>query len=63
VTVTRNEMICALNSPDQWRLAIVMVDGAAEKPIYVAHPFTREPQFGETSANFRIAHLLTLERT
>lgn len=58
ITVTRNEMICALNSPDQWRLAIVMVDGVAEQPVYVAQPFTREPQFAETSANFEIRYLV-----
>ena len=63
ITVTRNEMLCALNSPDQWRLAIVMVDGAAGKPAYVAHPFTREPQFAETSANFEISRLVEMMRT
>jgi superfamily II DNA or RNA helicase len=58
VTVTRNEMISALNSPDQWRLAIVMIDGVAGKPRYLVQPFTREPQFAETSANFNIGDLL-----
>ncbi|HXH92890.1 MAG TPA: DUF3883 domain-containing protein, partial [Thermoanaerobaculia bacterium] len=57
VTVTRNEMLCALNSPDQWRLAIVLVDGVAKNPMYIAHPFTREPQFAETSATFSISAL------
>jgi superfamily II DNA or RNA helicase len=57
ITVTRNEMMTSLNSPDQWRLAIVLVEEVAAKPIYVVHPFTREPQFGETSANFEISML------
>jgi superfamily II DNA or RNA helicase len=61
VTVTRNEMICALNSPDQWRLAIVMVDGVAGTPVYVVQPFTREPQFGETCATFSLKALRTFE--
>ena len=61
ITVTRNEMICALNSPAHWRLAVVMVDGLAEKPIYVMHPFTREPQFGETCATFDLKALRTFE--
>jgi hypothetical protein len=61
VTVTKNEVIAALNSPDQWRLGIVMVDGKASKPVYVAHPFTREPQFGETCATFDIKALLGFE--
>jgi superfamily II DNA or RNA helicase len=60
VTVTRNEILCALNSPDQWRLAIVSVDGVAAKPQYVVHPFSREPQFGETSANFEIKQLISM---
>ncbi|MGA7616257.1 MAG: DUF3883 domain-containing protein [Thermoanaerobaculia bacterium] len=60
VTITRNEMTTALNSPDEWRLAIVIVDGEAQTPIYVAHPFTREPQFGETSANFNVARLIEM---
>ncbi|HEY8164066.1 MAG TPA: DUF3883 domain-containing protein [Gemmatimonadaceae bacterium] len=63
ITVTRNEMTVALNTPDQWRLAIVMVDGAAAKPVYLAHPFTREPQFAETSANFGIAQILAFRET
>jgi len=61
ITVTRNEMICALNSPDHWRLAIVMIDGLADKPVYVVHPFTREPQFGETCATFSLKALRTFE--
>jgi len=60
ITVTRNEILTALNTPDQWRLAIVMVDGASDKPVYVAHPFTREPQFGETSAQFEINTLISM---
>lgn len=63
VTVTRNEMICALNSPDQWRLAIVMVDGVAEQPMYVVHPFSREPQFGETCATFELKALRSLQES
>lgn len=63
IIVTRNEMICALNSPDQWRLAIVMVEGVAGTPMYVVHPFTREPQFGETCAMFDLKALRTFEET
>lgn len=55
VTITRNEMLTALNKPDEWRLAIVFVDGAADQPMYVERPFTREPQFGETAAIFSVA--------
>ena len=61
VTVTRNEMLTALNKPDEWRLAIVLVDGDACKPLYVERPFSREPQFAETSANFAIRRLVQLD--
>ena len=56
-----DEMLAALNAPDQWRLAIVMVDGNAGTPAYVAHPFTREPQFGETCAAFDLKSLLIFQ--
>lgn len=58
VTVTRNEMLAALNAPDRWRLAVVIVDGNAAPPLYVAHPFSREPQFAETCATFDVDRLL-----
>ncbi len=51
------------NCPDQWRLAIVTVDRVAEEPVCIAHPFTREPQFGETSANFKIGDLVRMFRS
>jgi superfamily II DNA or RNA helicase len=58
VSVTRNEMLTALNAPDEWRLAIVRINSdSAARPAYIAHPFSREPQFGETSATFSIKAL------
>jgi hypothetical protein len=60
ITITRNEMLCALNAPDQWRLAIVLIGDAASEPVYVAHPFTTEPRFAETSANFNIRDLVRM---
>jgi superfamily II DNA or RNA helicase len=59
ITVTRNEILTALNSPDQFILAVVEVeDGAANKVSYVRQPFKAEPDFGATSVNYRLATLL-----
>lgn len=45
LTVTRNEIITALNKPDQFLLAIVLVgeDGQPEGPFYLDKPFDTEP--------------------
>ena len=53
VTVTRNEVLTAINSPDQYILAIVEVeDGQSQSVQYVRKPFKREPDFGVTSVNY-----------
>ncbi len=59
VTVTRNEMMVAVNEPDKFILALVRVDGASTSLHYIQRPFDREPQFGEAAASFRIADLLS----
>jgi hypothetical protein len=62
VTVTKNEILTALNKPDEFILAIVLVDGdTAQEPCYVRRPFGREPDFGVTSVTYAIAKLV--ERT
>ena len=59
VTITKNEILTALNKPEQFILAIVQVDGErAAKITYVREPFGREPDFGVTSVNYRLAELL-----
>jgi hypothetical protein len=58
VTITRNEIMTALNKPDDFILAIVTVDGDAAEPRYVREPFQREPDFAVTSVNYRLADLL-----
>lgn len=59
VTVTRNEVLTALNKPDAFILAIVEVaNGAAKEPRYVRRPFTREPDFGATSVTYKLFELL-----
>jgi superfamily II DNA or RNA helicase len=58
VTVTKNEILTALNKPEQFILAIVEVDGEAATPCYVRRPFSREPDFAVTSVNYKLAELL-----
>ena len=59
VTITKNEILSALNKPDQYILAIVEVDGeTARATIYIRKPFVREPDFGVTSVNYKLAELL-----
>jgi superfamily II DNA or RNA helicase len=58
VTITRNEIMTALNKPDDFILAIVSVDGASAEARYVREPFQREPDFAVTSVNYKLAELL-----
>lgn len=58
VTVTKNEILTGLNKPDEFILAIVEVDGQAGQPRYVRRPFTNEPDFELTSANYKLRELL-----
>jgi SNF2 family DNA or RNA helicase len=59
VTVTKNEILTALNKPDDYILAIVFVDPAgAAKPQYLIKPFEQEPDFATASVNFKLSELL-----
>ena len=59
VTLTKNEILTALNKPEEFVLAVVEVDGdTARQPSYVRQPFTREPDFGVTSVNYNLSKLL-----
>ncbi len=67
VTITKNEILTALNKPEDYFLAIVEVP-ATEKIMerladkcavrYVLTPFNKEPDFGVTSVNYSIRDLL-----
>jgi Domain of unknown function (DUF3883) len=60
VTVTQNEIRCALNNPDSFILAVVSVsDGFAHQPRYIRQPFRREPDFGVASVTYKLSELLT----
>ncbi len=59
VTVTKNEILTALNKPEQYILAIVQVKDQEVMDItYVREPFGREPDFGVTSVNYKLSELL-----
>ncbi len=59
VTVTKNEILVALNTPEEYILAIVEIDGESTATKYMKKPFKREPDFGATSVNYDIKDLLS----
>ncbi|MEI6284985.1 MAG: helicase-related protein [Bacillota bacterium] len=59
VTVTRNEILTALNQGDKFWLAVVFVDGDnVDGPHYARQPFDKEPGWGEVSSNYDVKALL-----
>lgn len=60
ITVTRNEIIYAMNQAEKFLLAIVIVDGDSyEAPRYLRNPFKSEPDFGVASVNYDLNELLS----
>ena len=58
VTLTRNELLTALNKPEAWFLAIVPLDGGKPKtPQYYKEPFKGGIEFATASVNVRISEL------
>ena len=57
VTVTKNEVLTALTTPENFVLALVVVDGTTTQVRYVRQPFEREPDFGATSVNYNFDEL------
>ena len=57
VTVSKNEILTALNKPDEFILAIVEVDGDHTHTVYLKRPFKNAPDFTATSVNFDISEL------
>ena len=58
VTVTKNEILTALNSPENFILAIVTVEGNSAHVVYLKTPFTRPPDFNAVSVNYKISALI-----
>jgi len=61
VTVTRNEILYALNQDDKFLLAIVRVneDDSFDGPHYIRKPFSKEPEWGVASVNYDLNDLLS----
>lgn len=60
ITVTRNEMLYALNQSDKFVLALVIVDegDVVDGPYYLTNPFDGEPGWGVSSVNYELNALL-----
>ncbi|MCS6288009.1 MAG: DUF3883 domain-containing protein [Nitrospira sp.] len=59
ITVTKNEILCSLNKPDDFILAIVeFLEGSSHHVHYLRQPFQREPDFGVTSVNYEMDELI-----
>lgn len=63
VTVSKNELLTALNKPDEFRLALVEVDGNETRTVYLKNPFRERPDFAATSVTFNIAELIDTAET
>ena len=59
VTVTKNEILTALNKPNEYILAIVEVDGVQTKTVYLKKPFSERPDFAATSVSYDIKELVS----
>lgn len=60
VTITRNELLTALNCPQNFILAIVMIEnGRANAPIYVREPFREGLAFNSASLNLDLRKVLS----
>jgi len=60
ITVTKGEILYALNQKDKFLLAVVIVDGdTAQEPRYIRQPFTVEPDWATTSVNIDLPSLLS----
>jgi hypothetical protein len=67
VTVTRNEVLTALNEPERWVFALVevptaeaMLDGVEPEVRYVYRPPFREPTFAEVDVRLKWRELWAL---
>jgi superfamily II DNA or RNA helicase len=62
ITVSRNEMLYALNQAEKFVLAIVLVgeDDQVDGPHYIRNPFDSEPGWNVSSSNFDVQGLLKM---
>ena len=61
VVLTKNEVLCARNAAEQFRLAIVLVDETGpQTPYYLKELPFNEPVFTETASIHGLDQLLTM---
>jgi superfamily II DNA or RNA helicase len=60
VTITKTEILTGFNKPDEFILALVIIDGDQPEVRYVRKPFEKEPDFKATSVNYDLPTLLAL---
>lgn len=58
VTITRNEILTALNIPKQYILAIIVVEGESTTATYCQNMFSKDVENAAESTNFNVARLL-----
>ena len=59
LTVSRNEILYSLNTPDDFILGMVeFIDGDSHQVHYLRRPFQREPDFHVTSVNYSFPELV-----
>ncbi|MCK6484524.1 MAG: SNF2-related protein [Phycisphaerae bacterium] len=58
VTITKNEILTALNKPEEFILAVAVIDDGRADVRYVRRPFEKEPDFNATSVNYDLSALL-----
>ena len=57
VTVTKNEILPALNKPEDFFLALVEVDGEETHTVYLKKPFRETPDFAARGVIYSIEEL------
>jgi hypothetical protein len=62
VTITKNEILTGLNKPDEFILAVVIIDQDSTEVRYCRTPFEKEPDFEATSVNYDLTQLLAQAR-
>ena len=60
VTLPRNEILPALNKPEDFILAIVEIDNNKAKVCFMKKPFRYQPDFAATSVNYSIEELMAV---
>lgn len=57
VTVTKNEILTALNKPEDFFLALVEVDGEKTRTVYLKKPFHESPDFAARGVIYSLEEL------